>query len=142
MRLTALEKEEVLRLLEAAKRHSARAHALVLLAIRHGLRVSEVTGLRVEHVNMQEGWVRVERLKGSLTTVQTLERHPGQPLLDEVRVLNRWLRARRDDGKRRPVRLLARRPDEPLDAACPSPTREVEHSYSAGPRAARPRQVS
>jgi len=27
-----------------------------------------------------------------------LERHPGQPLLDELRVLNRWLRARRDDG--------------------------------------------
>ena len=98
MKLVALEKEEVLQLLEAARRHSARAHTMVLLAIRHGLRVSEVTGLRVEHVNMQEGWVRVERLKGSLTTVQTLERHPGQPLLDEVRVLNRWLRARRDDG--------------------------------------------
>jgi len=60
--------------------------------------VSEVTGLRVEHVNVKEGWIRVERLKGSLTTVQTLERHPGQPLLDEVRVLSRWLRARREDG--------------------------------------------
>jgi integrase len=45
-----------------------------------------------------EGWIRVERLKGSLTTVQTLERHPGQPLLDEVRALSRWLRERRDDG--------------------------------------------
>jgi type 1 fimbriae regulatory protein FimB len=98
MRLVALEKEEVLRLLEAAKRHGPRAHAMVLLAIRHGLRVSEVTGLRVEHVNLKEGWVRVERLKGSLTTVQTLERHPGQPLLNEVRVLSRWLRERREDG--------------------------------------------
>ncbi|HLW58295.1 MAG TPA: hypothetical protein VKV57_00040 [bacterium] len=27
--------------------------------------------------------------------MQTLERHPGQPLLDEVRVLSRWLR---EDG--------------------------------------------
>src|SRR2546426_6009012 len=90
MRLIALEKEEVLRLLEAAKRHGPRAHAMVLLAIRHGL--------RVEHVNVKEGWIRVERLKGSLTTVQTLEHHPGQPQLDEVRVLSRWLRARRDDG--------------------------------------------
>ena len=98
MRLVALEKEEVLRLLEAAKQHGPRAHAMVLLAIRHGLRASEVTGLRVEHINVKEGWIRVERLKGSLTTVQTLERHPGQPLLDEVRVLSRWLRERRDDG--------------------------------------------
>ena len=47
---------------------------------------------------MREGWIRVERLKGSLTTVQTLERHPGQPLLDEARVLSRWLRVRQDDG--------------------------------------------
>ena len=85
MRLIALEKEEVLRLLEAAKRHGPRAHAMVLLAIRHGLRVSEVTGLRVEHVNVKEGWIRVERLKGSLTTVQTLERHPGQPQLEGAR---------------------------------------------------------
>ena len=88
----------MLRLLEAAKRHGPHAHAMVLLAIRHGLRVSEVTGLRVEHVNVKEGWIRVERLKGSLTTVQTLERHPGQPLLDEVRVLSRWLQKRREDG--------------------------------------------
>ncbi len=37
-------------------------------------------------------------MKGSLTTVQPLERHPGQPVLDEVRVLGAWLRVRRDDG--------------------------------------------
>ena len=98
MRFVALENDEVLRLLRAARQHGPRAHAMVLLAIRHGPRVSEVTGLLLEHVNMREGWVRVERLKGSLTTVQTLERHPGQPLLDEMRVINRWLRARRDDG--------------------------------------------
>ena len=51
VRLVALEKEEVLRLLEAAKRRGPRARAVVLLAIRHGLRVTEVTGLRIEHVN-------------------------------------------------------------------------------------------
>jgi type 1 fimbriae regulatory protein FimB len=98
MRPIALEKDEVLRLLEAAKRHGPRAHAMVLLAIRHGLRASEVCGLRLEHVNLKEAWVRVERLKGSMTTVQALERHPGQPLLDEVRVLGAWLRERQDDG--------------------------------------------
>ena len=98
MRMVALEKEEVLRLLEAARRRGPRSHAMVLVAIRHGMRVSEVTGLRLEHVNIKECWIRVERLKGSLTTMQTLEHHPGQPLLDEVRALKAWLRERRDDG--------------------------------------------
>ncbi|HLW60629.1 MAG TPA: tyrosine-type recombinase/integrase [bacterium] len=138
MRLVALEKEEVLRLLEAAKRHGPRAHAMVLLAIRHGLRVSEVTGMRVEHVNVKEGWIRVERLKGSLTTVQTLERHPGQPLLDEVRVLSRWLRARRE---RRPVRLLPRRPDEPLDLR-PTLAAPGRGGRPAAGRSVRPRSTA
>ena len=97
-RLVAMERDEIIRLLDVAKRHSPRSHAMVLLAIRHGLRASEVCGLRMDNVNLREGWIRVERLKGSLTTVQALERHPGQPLLDEVRVLKAWLRERRDDG--------------------------------------------
>lgn len=98
MRVAALERDEVLRLLDAARRDCPRSHAMCLLAIRHGLRASEVTGLRLEHVNLREGWIRVERLKGSMTTVQTLERHPGHPLLDEVRALGAWLKERRDDG--------------------------------------------
>jgi hypothetical protein len=42
--------------------------------------------------------VRVERLKDSKVTVQPLERHAGQPLLDEVRVLSAYLRVRHNDG--------------------------------------------
>lgn len=98
MRLVAMDERETHALLQAAKQHSPRAHAMVLLAIRHGMRASEVTGLRLEHVNLREGWIRVERLKGSLTNVQPLERHPGQPLLDEWKALGTWLRERRDDG--------------------------------------------
>ncbi len=96
--LVAMEPQETLALLRAAKVHSPRAHAMALLAVRHGMRVSELTGLRLEHVNLREGWIRVERLKGSMTTVQALERHPGEPLLDEVRVLGAYLRDRREDG--------------------------------------------
>ena len=45
---TYLTREEVIALLRAAKkgRHGARNHAMVLLAYRHGLRASEVVGLR------------------------------------------------------------------------------------------------
>jgi len=98
VRLVALERDEVLRLLDVAKKDSPRSHAMVRLAIRHGLRASEGCGMRLEHVNLKEGWIRVERLKGSMTTVQALERHPGQPLLDEVRVLTAWMRERSEDG--------------------------------------------
>lgn len=98
MRLVALERDEMLRLLSAARRHSPRAHALILLAFKHGMRVSELTGLRLEHVNLREGWIRVERLKGSMTTVQPLHPHPGEPLLDEVRTLRAYLKVRREDG--------------------------------------------
>lgn len=96
--MVALEPTELLALLAEAKKHSTKAHAMVLLAVRHGMRCSEVTGLQLDRVNMREQWIRVERLKGSLTTVQSLERHAGQPLLDEVRVLGAWLRERTDDG--------------------------------------------
>ena len=92
MRMTALTQTETLEMLRAARGHSARAHAMLLLAIRHGLRASEVIQLPLYHVNLKERWVRIERLKGSRTTVQPLERHPGQPLLDEVRVLSTYLR--------------------------------------------------
>ena len=96
--MIAMDREEVLAMLKAAKAHSPRAHAMVLVSIRHGLRCSEVTGLRLDQVNLKESWVRIERLKGSMTTIQPLERHPGQPILDEVRILGAWLRARQDDG--------------------------------------------
>jgi len=44
MRLVALERDEVLRLLNAAKKSGPRSHAMCLLAIHHGLRASEVLG--------------------------------------------------------------------------------------------------
>jgi integrase len=97
-RLVALEPAELITLLKVAKRHSAKAHAMVLLSVRHGMRCSEVTGVRLEHLDLKSRQIRIERLKGSLTTVQALERHPGQPLLDEVRALNAWLRERPNDG--------------------------------------------
>jgi site-specific recombinase XerD len=71
---------------------------MILLAYRHGMRASEVCGLRMADLNLKETSLSVRRLKGSLNTVQPLYRHRGQPLLDEISALRRWLRDRKSDG--------------------------------------------
>ena len=57
---------------------------------RHGLRVSEATGLRREHVNLVRARVWVERLKGSLSV-----EHPIAG--DELRAIRKHLASREDD---------------------------------------------
>ena len=68
------------------------------LAYKHGLRASEVCNLRIGDVDLKNGSVVVERLKGSLRTTQAVAGHRGQPLLDELKALREWMRERRDDG--------------------------------------------
>ena len=96
--LTFLAPEELLAVLRAARQRSARDHAMVLLAYRHGLRASEVCGLKLSDVNLKNGSLVVRRLKGSLTTIQPLYAHRGQPLLDELAALRTWLKQRPEDG--------------------------------------------
>jgi type 1 fimbriae regulatory protein FimB len=93
-----LEPSEVLSVLRAAKAKSSREWAMVLLAYKHGLRASEVCNLRLDNVDMKNGSVVVERLKGSLRTTQALTEHRGEPLLNELKALREWLRQRVDDG--------------------------------------------
>lgn len=89
---------QLLALLKAAREHSVRSWAMILLAYRHALRASEVCNLRLSDVNLKAGTIHVERLKGSLESVQTLEKLKGQPLLDERKALNLWLAERKDDS--------------------------------------------
>ena len=96
--MTYLEPDEVLALLRAAKAKGARSWAMILLAYKHGLRASEVCNLRIGDVDLKNGSVVVERLKGSLRTTQAVAGHRGQPLLDELKALREWMRERRDDG--------------------------------------------
>jgi type 1 fimbriae regulatory protein FimB len=62
-----LTSDEVEKLLAAAKstRNSQRDYAMVLLMYRHGLRVSELCGLKLSDVNLELGELYVNRLKGS-----------------------------------------------------------------------------
>jgi SNF2 family DNA or RNA helicase len=65
---TYLTRDEVTLLLRAAKkgRHGARNHAMILLAYRHGLRASEVAGLRWSDVDLQCGTMYCRRAALSL----------------------------------------------------------------------------
>jgi site-specific recombinase XerD len=97
-RLVILSPQEMLALLKAAKNHSTRDWAMILLAYRHGLRASEVCGVKLADVDLKAGSISIRRLKGSLHTIQPLYQHRGQPLLDETAALRAWLRKRSADG--------------------------------------------
>lgn len=90
-----LEPSEVLSLLRAARAKGNREWAMILLAYKHGMRASEVCNLRVEDVDIKNGSIVVERLKGSLRTTQAVTEHRGEPLLNELKALREWLRQRR-----------------------------------------------
>lgn len=93
-----LEPAEVLSLLRAAKAHGTREWAMIVVAYKHGMRVSEVCNLRLDDLDMKNGSLVVQRLKGSLRTTQAITEHRGEPLLNELRALREWLRERTDDG--------------------------------------------
>ena len=96
--MTYLTPEEILVVLKAARAHSVRDWSMILIAYRHGLRASEVCGLKLSDVDLKDQTVRVARLKGSMLTTQPLVPHRGQPLLDELAALRAWLKARPADG--------------------------------------------
>jgi len=97
-RMVMLTPQETLELLKTARSHSTRDWAMILLAYRHGLRASEVCGIKLADVDLKAGSISIRRLKGSLQTVQPLYQHRGQPLLDETTAVRAWLRKRREDG--------------------------------------------
>ena len=79
---------EIERLIAAARRlgrHGDRDAAMILLAYRHGLRVSELVGLRREQVDLQQGLLHVHRRKSGLASMHPL-RGP------ELRALRKVLR--------------------------------------------------
>src|SRR5271169_4932053 len=97
--LQSLEQNEIMAILKLAAAESARNHAMILLAFKHGLRASEVCDLRVSDIDLANGTIVIRRLKGSLKSSQDLLDIPGQPLVSEKRVIKTWLaeRATRHD---------------------------------------------
>jgi len=88
--------EELLTVLRVAQQRRTRDWCMFLVAYRHGLRTTEVCGLRLS--DLKDGVLSVQRLKGSRRTAQPLYPHVGEPLLDEVKALREWLKVRPNDG--------------------------------------------
>ena len=93
------------RFLAAARggRHGVRDYLLMLMAYRHGLRVSELIDIRLSDLDLGTGRLFVRRKKGSLSTHQPVEG-------DELRALRAWLRERaaRSDADSPHTRQLKR----------------------------------
>lgn len=79
-----LNREELKRLIEAMPEAQYRNRLMVLVAFWHGLRASEVCGLKGKDI--RNGYVFVKRLKGSNKTNQVY-RYDKDPLLNELVLL-------------------------------------------------------
>jgi site-specific recombinase XerD len=84
-----LTEAEMKRFLDSARhgRHGVRDHAMMLMAFRHGLRVSELIDVRLKDLDLETSRLYVRRKKGSLSTHQPIEG-------EELRAIRAWLRER------------------------------------------------
>ncbi len=78
--MESLSKQELVALLGAAKAKRTRDWLMILVAYSHGLRASEVTSIVRDDI--EDGHLEVQRLKGSLRTIQPLV-EDDNPLLNE-----------------------------------------------------------
>ena len=72
-----LTEKEIERLQEAARKRSRYGHrdaTMILVAYRHGLRASEVCGLRWDQIELNSGRLHVRRAKGGIDNVHPLSR--------------------------------------------------------------------
>jgi site-specific recombinase XerD len=96
----ALSAAQVKAILKEARHHSTRDWCLLLLTFRHALRSSEARTLKLADIDLENCTIAIARVKGSRSGVQSLDRHRGEPILDEVLALRSWLRERVEDGSR------------------------------------------
>lgn len=84
-----LTEPEIDAFLKAAKTttHGKRDFCLALMAYRHGLRVSELVGARLDQVDLMNSTFQPCRLKDGTNTLQPIEG-------DELRAIRAWLRER------------------------------------------------
>jgi site-specific recombinase XerD len=94
----SLTTQQITALLKQARESSTRDWCLFLLTFRHALRSQEVRQLKMSDVDLLNGTLTISRVKGSKSSVQALDRHRGEPLLDSVLAMRLWLKERVEDG--------------------------------------------
>ena len=82
-----LTKAELKALFDKAKMNSARDYCMILLAYRHGMRVSEVCNISVGNLDLDARNIRCQRGKGSISNWQQLAE-------DEIKAIKTWLKRR------------------------------------------------
>lgn len=90
--IIALTKDELTALLTKTREHSHEVYLLFLVAVVHGLRVSELINLKVKDFVVDGGelYLTAQRLKGSLKTTQKLL-SSSDSLFDEAGLMRQWL---------------------------------------------------
>lgn len=98
--MQALSNPELLALLAVAKAHRQRDFLMILVAYYHGLRASELIALTPDDV--RDGFLTVQRLKGSERTTQPLL-ESAEPLLNERFELLEFMRGMHGNQRLFPV---------------------------------------
>ncbi|CAM6547535.1 tyrosine-type DNA invertase [Klebsiella michiganensis] len=94
-----------------AVRHSPtgeRDHCLILLAFRHGMRISELLDLHYRDFDLNEGRINIRRLKNGFSTVHPLRFDEREALECWSHIRASWYRADKSDAvfiSRRGTRL-------------------------------------
>lgn len=96
--MKSLNTQQITAVLKLARESSTRDWCMLLLTFRHALRSQEVRQLKLADVDVTSGALSISRVKGSKDSVQTLDRHKGEPLLDSVLAVRLWLKERQEDG--------------------------------------------
>lgn len=81
--------KEVQAMMQAARRGATgeQDYCLILLAFRHGMRISELLDLHYHDLDLREGRVNVRRLKNGFSTIHPLR-------FDEREAIERWSQVR------------------------------------------------
>lgn len=93
-----LSADQVKAILKEARLRSTRDWCMFLLTFRHALRSQETRQLKLADIDLENLTITISRVKGSRSGVQSLDRHRGEPVLDELLALRSWLRERKEDG--------------------------------------------
>jgi site-specific recombinase XerD len=93
-----LQPKDVLNILRIARESSTRDWCMFLLTFRHALRGKEAREMKVSAINMERQQIAITRAKKGRDGTQDLDRHKGEPLLDEIAALRAWFKEREEDG--------------------------------------------